>query len=589
MTSVFRFAIVALVIATAILAATGLSGPVRLPLPQFQAEPAGLGKLWSVDKERIISVAPGSDAQKAGLSVGDIVDDSATPPRVFFERNYGRVGSTISLPVVRGGTLRTVSFVSKDPAPLVDRGWVGLIFVLIALSAGLLVGLRRADRGAGRLLSLVLVDTALTMVLSWNVYATREPIIAFACYVVNQYLGYAFLTYGLLVLAAAFPKVSTNFRTTLRRAALPLTILGFSIAALGDATNYVLGIPLSGITINHVGLFSFCSQLINNIVISALIIAACLDGLAHVNAELRAQMNWVAAALILSQVPFILFTGIFLVAPAIMISSPLVAVFLDFDLASVPLLIILPYVILRHRLVDLSIVVSRATIFAIVSGIVVCAFMAAEWLAGNVASHFVPGNAKDVASQALLLAVALALGLSVKSIHSQVDRRLNTVFFAKRARMLANLRRFSHETDVVVKGQALLKLFYETVVSNSEASYVAIYLRDGGTFVLSHGSKDDLPQGLDEDDPAVVRLRRWNESFEYERGSHPFSEALMIPMSIHGTLFGILVCGPKQERTHFAGEEVDVLAQAAHRTGIAHLFVTNQGLSGQPLIAPTAL
>jgi GAF domain-containing protein len=186
----------------------------------------------------------------------------------------------------------------------------------------------------------------------------------------------------------------------------------------------------------------------------------------------------------------------------------------------------------------------------------------------------------------MLLVLALAIGLSAQRIHAQVDRRLNGVFFAKRARSLANLRRFSQETDVVVKGPSLLKLFYDTVVENTEATYAAIYLRDGGTFVLTHGSKHDLPQGLDEDDPAVVKLRRWNEAFENERGSHPLSEALVIPMTVHGTLFGILVCGPKKERTHFAGEEVDVLAHAAHRTGIAHLFLSNQTLSGRPLLAP---
>jgi len=58
-------------------------------------------------------------------------------------------------------------------------------------------------------------------------------------------------------------------------------------------------------------------------------------------------------------------------------------------------------------------------------------------------------------------------------------------------------------------------------------------------------------------------------------GVHSLSEALMLPMSIGGSLLGVIVCGPKRERTHYLAEEVEALSLVAHRVGTA-LYVLLQ-------------
>lgn len=579
MAPLFRFALVALVVTVAILAVVGLTGQIRQPDFQFQTEPAGVGR------SRVIFVQPTSSVEQAGLAVGDVIDRTHIPTAEYFAQRNPRVGQRETLSVDRGGERRSVSFVMNvRAANPIERGWLGLTLVVIALGTGLLVGLRRADRPEGRLLSLLLVDMALITAAGWMYLVAATPISAWAWTAVDAYIAFAFINYALIVLATSFPAVPTRLRTFLRRTALPIALLSDLIYAWYDAQHFTPVDPLMNVSINHISLAYFALMLVSNVGVALICIVACLDGLAHVDVDRRAQMNWVTAAIIANQVPWLFLALAQIIAPAWQI--PVFSVVQNLDLPNIPLLVILPYVILRHRLLDLSIVVSRTAIFASVSLIVVSAFIVGEWVIGNVAQRFVPGTGRDVAGQGLLLVLALAIGLSAQKIHSVVDRRLNGVFFAKRARSLANLRRFSQETDVVVKGPALLKLFYEAVIANTEATYAAMYLRDGGTFVLTHASKSDVPQGIDEDDPAVVKLRRWNEPYEYERSSHAFSEALIIPMTVHGMLFGILVCGPKKERTHFAGEEVDVLAHAAHRTGIAHLFLSNESLSGRPLVAP---
>ena len=55
------------------------------------------------------------------------------------------------------------------------------------------------------------------------------------------------------------------------------------------------------------------------------------------------------------------------------------------------------------------------------------------------------------------------------------------------------------------------------------------------------------------------------------------SEALLLPMTVRGALLGMLVCGPKRERTRYLGEEIDALALVAHRAGTAYELLVREG------------
>jgi hypothetical protein len=129
-----------------------------------------------------------------------------------------------------------------------------------------------------------------------------------------------------------------------------------------------------------------------------------------------------------------------------------------------------------------------------------------------------------------------------------------------------------------------LDLTFESVRSNIEGRYAAIYMQSGAAYERARSSEETLPVYLDENDPAIVQLRRWNEPFEVELGVHPLSEALVLPMTIRGTLLGLLVCGPKVERIHYLGEEVDALALVAHRAGTAYELLSREVPPAQPAI-----
>jgi hypothetical protein len=576
MTVLFRFFLIATAALTLLLAAFGIAG-------QNDVGSVGEASLRVGTRSTVLRVQPNSNAYHAGLRPGDVIDWAQVSTVEYLAAMVPVAGKNITLAVVRNGHVRRISFAAGGGPEELDRSWIGLLVILGAVAASLLVGLRKSESRDARFLAFFLLGSALYEALQWMFAVASTSTAQFAWDVALNGVCNTWLNYGIIIIATTFPPARSRLRRALRATAVPFAIISFVDAVLISAFWITPHAPFAGMVIHQLPAMTFFDTLVLGVGATSVAIVGCLAGLATVDDEHRAQMNWVAFAVIVVSVAWLVNAAATLIAPAW--TMPGRAWLQLFE--NVPFLIVLPYVILRHRLVDISVAVSRTAVFATVSVLVVSAFVLGEWLIGKAADEWLPQSQKGIAGQAVVLAVALMIGLSARSIHALVERRLNALFFARRARALANLRRFAHETDVVMKGAALLTMFYDTVAANTDARYVAVYLRDAATFVLARGTSSALPAGFDEDDAAVVHLRRWSEPYEHDAGAHPFSEALIVPMTVHGTLFGVLVCGPKRERTHYSHEEIEVLAQAAHRTGIAYVFLSHQSVvGGTPIFTP---
>ena len=87
----------------------------------------------------------------------------------------------------------------------------------------------------------------------------------------------------------------------------------------------------------------------------------------------------------------------------------------------------LAYVILRHRVVDIGFALNRAAVFGGVSLVVVAMFVALEWF---ISKYLL--TVGHVASSAVELAVALAIGFSLRPVHVRIDAIVDDLFFRKR-------------------------------------------------------------------------------------------------------------------------------------------------------------
>ncbi len=562
-----RIAVILLAVAAIALGCYDIANPYRAGMFGFDYQTLNNGDV------AVTRIYPGSPVERAGLRRGDVIPWSKVSPRTAFDSWYRRTGETIAFPVARGGkvTQMQIAFAEYTSIKPLEEGPLALFVLIIFAATGVLVAVRGADRKTAHWLALFLAAYALQMAFYWFSDVALTPALAFA----GNLLGAAASwvnTYMILLLVTHFPPFLSGFRSVLRRMVLPIVVTAalvqlwiyLSQAYPGTQLFEIAGSPSPNWFQNLVWA-----------IISLLTLVAAIEGLLRVDEEHRAQMRWVGGALILSQTSWLIINISSMIDPNPQSWFPWMSLFQD-----VPLLAI-AYAILRHRLVDISIVFSRAAIFGFVSIALVGLFIAGEWIAAQIVERGLGANAENGwLGKAVPLAIALAVGLSARPIHAAVEKRLNVLFFSKREKSLAALRRLALEADVVTDKRSLLDLTFESVRDNIEGRYAAIYIESGGAYERARPADGALPLRLDVNDPAIVRLRRWNEPFESELGEHPLSEALLLPMTVRGALLGALVCGPKRERTHYLSEEVDALALVAHRAGTAYELLVREGPEG---------
>jgi GAF domain-containing protein len=234
-----------------------------------------------------------------------------------------------------------------------------------------------------------------------------------------------------------------------------------------------------------------------------------------------------------------------------------------FGIALVVTPLVLTYVALNRRLIDVGFALNRTVVFAAVSAIVIAAFVLVEWAASE---WFAGLNHR--ASAVIGMIVALALGMSLRYIHKYVDRFVDRVFFRKRHDDEAALRNFAHEAAFINDRDILLQRAVATVKQHTDATDAVILVRDG-TAIYALAGQDEC-EDVSENDAAIVALRAWGKPVDLHtiddtqvRGEWAF------PMISRGDLLGLLVCGPKRDGEAYAPDEADALRALAHGVGTA--------------------
>jgi hypothetical protein len=209
----------------------------------------------------------------------------------------------------------------------------------------------------------------------------------------------------------------------------------------------------------------------------------------------------------------------------------------------------LTYSLLNRRLLDVGFAINRAAVFSGVSIIVVGIFVLAEW---TVSEWF--SNVSHTTNVLIGAGLALALGLSVRAIHTRVDRVLDTLFFRKRHEDEKAIRTLAHEAAYITETATLLERAVETLERHADASFVTLALHDN---VGRYGE-------VSENDPVIVALRAGRKIVDLHTIRTDLSGDFAYPMNARGRLVGTLVIGPKRSGDAYAPDESDAIAQLAH-------------------------
>ncbi len=221
------------------------------------------------------------------------------------------------------------------------------------------------------------------------------------------------------------------------------------------------------------------------------------------------------------------------------------------------------YAILRYRVLDIGFVVNRAIVFGGVSIVVVVVLGSLEWFLGKFLV-----DVSHTTSSIIELALSVTLGLSLKSIHHRVDRFVDDFFFRERHASEAAIRRFATEASFITDLDVLEDRAIEIVIRNAHAVHATIYLAEPNRFVCV-ATTSDMPTVIDENDPAIVRLRAFREALVLEGSDSTIPGERVFPFVVRGHLTGMLVIGPKSTAEPYAPDEAGAIALLASAVGTA--------------------
>ena len=323
---------------------------------------------------------------------------------------------------------------------------------------------------------------------------------------------------------------------------------------LGAATITALGGPIAVVVAGWAGLMQPLLQLL---IPASYLVPIALLAASHRHADVRQRLR----------LRWLLWGSVVFVAGLVFYDVPLplsfsVRVLLDQGLATLGALALL-YAVLRHRVIDVSMVLNRGLVYAATTSLVLGLFALFESLIERSAL----GHG---ASLALEFAVPLGLGVALSTVHRRVDALVERFLFRRQYRTETALRRFAEECAFITQPGNLFKQTIEQITLHTGTPHVALYEASAeGYGCVAQRGEPALPAQVAADDPAFVSLRARNAELDLHATQSALDrDGYAFPLMLRGNLLGALVVGQRPGE-HYASDERVLLFHVAHEVGAA--------------------
>jgi sigma-B regulation protein RsbU (phosphoserine phosphatase) len=244
--------------------------------------------------------------------------------------------------------------------------------------------------------------------------------------------------------------------------------------------------------------------------------------------------------------------------------------------------ITLAYVIVKHRFMDINVIVKRGAAYAIVSGIVIAAYFLVVFGAGQLVLLLTGARSQMVAIIATLLIAALFNPLKNR-VQNFLDRR----FYSSRFLQREAIRNFGHQLVNVVALETLVDSLKTFLVEKLQIRPVALFMHEENkpnwrVRVTSDAALLDLPEFKPAD--KIIKLLQERQqlidlsSLEEQVGEIAAEEKsrleklraeLVLPILSKKSLTGLLALGSKAGNEPYYKEDLELLATLGDQINIS--------------------
>jgi hypothetical protein len=452
------------------------------------------------------------------LRAGDLVDlQKLSPQQRFTWRYYDvRTGDRWALPVLRNGHSLIANIAATRSSyfgkPFLSLGswpyWLAIAGYFWMTLFATVIALRRWQSIEARLLALLLLTTVSgTVLVNWR---STLPAFDDTLNVLGAVLGTA--ATGLLAAYAMLFQPASLVRRLFAWLSYASVAVACGIVTIGAIGLWTATIDPAGTLLS-----GRASQIAYNFLPFLFPVLCTAMAIAETRSGERTRIAWAAGSLCVLY-------GTDCIAELALIFFPSVdlsAVYLFANVAFFLAPVSLTYALLNRRLLDIGFVLNQAAVFSGVSIVVVGLFMLSEWVIGTWFSRV-----SHMTNVEISAALALALGFSVRAIHTRVDRVLDRVFFRKRHEDEKAIRRFAEEASTLTDASTLVRRTKETLQTHADAAFVTLLMDDGKGF---YGD-------VRECDPAIAALRDRHHALDLHRLSTQLRGEFAYPMIARGRL-----------------------------------------------------
>ncbi|MBV8594785.1 MAG: hypothetical protein JOZ50_00895 [Candidatus Eremiobacteraeota bacterium] len=527
--------------------------------------PIGLFGYQSNGDQTVFFVADGSPAAKSGMQISDKIDLQSTPVQFRYFAAQGatlQAGQKVTFSFIHGGTRRTVTLSS---VPQVTEHYYAAYRVAVLCVATLFIFLGAA---------LVLLRPSL---MTWGFFLYCLGNAPFTFFAVTLWYPYPwpYVEYnvqslvidagvvGLLVFALCFLNEPLRDwrRSALRAMPVLLALLAMLSTAWGYCWGWIGGPPGELLSRIYIVVQAAWSLAVMYLFVDTYVRARGAD---------RQRIRWVVVGFGLNLIALFINQFTTQYVP----NSP-IWLFHILQLSTVIVPLTVAYAVVRHRVIDVSFVVSRTLVYAVLTTMLVGVFSLIDWFFTDYLRLARLGTFAEVGA-------VVAFGLWFNGLHKRVDSFIDATFFRQRHKAEVQLARTAAALPLATTPKIVAHALVAEPVRTLSLASAALFQRDANAVFIRQESEGWEPRELgrldDSDGYFLTLLQAENGPLSlYDHPwrtegvpSGPARPVLALPIFVRREVAAIVFYGSHVHGEPLDPDEIKAIAGLAMGASVAY-------------------